>query len=229
MPSPSELGELLKESYWGNNYLANLADHYGLEAVRERFLKSHADARPNVRRGDFGEAVTAEYLKTVENYRIPVTKLRYKIIGNQTLPGTDCVGLKLSGGKLVEVAYVESKFRASPDTSIAVAGAKQLQQDANSKTPEILTFIARLLRTANDPLADLVEGYIFERDVGLDKCLLVILYEKAIWSEKILINLQDANLELDPLHVYVARIANLEQLSDATFSGIGVEVMEDDH
>ena len=87
VPSPTELANLMSDAYWGTDYLANVAERYGYGEVRDKILRSRAGMLPSVRRGDFGEAVTVEYLKTVEGYRVPVMKLRYKISANQTLPG----------------------------------------------------------------------------------------------------------------------------------------------
>jgi hypothetical protein len=87
---------------------------------------------------------------------------------NQTLPGTDCVAFKLGNARLVEVCYVESKVRTSLELSVAVAGAGQLRQDADAAMPEILTFVARCIKGTNNPLAELVEQYIFSRETELD-------------------------------------------------------------
>ena len=181
-----------------------------------------------VRRGDFGEAIAAQYLQEVEQYHIPVPKLRLKIIANQTLPGTDCIAFKLDNARLVEVYYVESKVRTSPDLSVAVAGAGQLRQDADTATPESPTFVARCMRGANDPLTELVEQYMFSRDTELDTFKLLVFHEHALWDERILQNLEDEEIALEPFEVYIARITNLAELSDAAFRVFGAnEVIED--
>ena len=226
--SPTDLANVLRESYIGHEYLAKLSERYGYEAVRDRLLGSRSGTRPIVKRGDFGEAVTTEYLKSVEGYCIPILKLRYKITANQTLPGTDCLGLRIADGALVEVAFVESKFRASPDTAVAVKAAKQLKHDADESYPEILIFVARQLKESSSPLADVFETYLFDRNVGLDTYVIMLLHENAIWNEGVLTNLEDEEVQLEPLHAYVARITALTELSDAAFSLIDVDVVDDD-
>ena len=228
VPSAAEFADLMTDAYWDTDYLANVAARYGYGEVRDKILRSRAGMLPSVRRGDFGEAVTVEYLKTVEGYRVPVMKLRYKISANQTLPGTDCIAFKFSDGKLVKVAFVESKFRTSADLAVAVQGTKQLQKDADNVDSEILTFVARQLRETGDPLTELIEAYIFDRDAELDEFLLMILYENTIWDERILENLEDENLDIEHLHVYIARITGLRQLTDAAFLELEVEVVDDD-
>ena len=228
VPSPTELANLMSDAYWDTGYLADVADRYGWGKVRDNFIRPRAGTLPSVGRGDFGEAVTVEYLKAVEDYHIPVMKLRYKMGANQTLPGTDCIAFKFSNNKLVKVAFVESKFRATKDPAVAVQGTKQLQKDADSANSEILAFVARQLRETKNSLTELIEAYIFARDAELDEFLLMILHESAIWDERILENLEDENLGLEPLHVYVARITDLSQLTDAAFSELDVEVVDDD-
>ena len=56
-----------------------------------------------------------------------------------------------------------------------------------------------------------------------------MFYENDAWDERILQNLEDEEIGLEPLEVYVARIANLAALSDAAFTALGAnEVIEDD-
>ena len=229
VPSHTELANLMGDAYWDTDHLANVAAKYGFEEIRDKILRSRAETMPSVRLGDFGEAVTVEYLKTVEGYHIPVMKLRYKVGANQTLPGTDCIAFRFSDGRLVKVAFVESKLRTSLDLSVAVAGTKQLQQDADSAASETLTFVARRMRETGHPLTELVEAYVYGRDTELDEeYLLMILHENATWDERILENLEDESLELEPLHLYIARITGLRQLTDAAFSKLDVEVGDDD-
>ena len=93
---------------------------------------------------------------------------------------------------------------------------------------EILTFVARQLRETGDPLTELIEAYIFDRDAELDEFLLMILYENTIWDERILENLEDESLDIEHLHVYIARITGLRQLTDTAFLELEVEVVDDD-
>ena len=65
VPSSADLVALLNESYWGEDYLADLAARYGFSEVREKFLKARVGTLLSVKRGDFGEAVTVDYLSHV--------------------------------------------------------------------------------------------------------------------------------------------------------------------
>jgi len=230
VPTYHELASLLREAYWGEEYLSVLAGRYGWDAVKDRFLQARAGTRLTVRRGDFGEALAAQYLGEVEQYTIPVTKLRFKITANQTLPGTDCIAIKLQDDRLVEICYVESKLRKSLDLSVAVSGVTQLKQDADTAIPEILTFVARRLNEERSTLAEIVEEYIFSRNIELDNYKLLVFQERASWDEKVLQNLDDEDMGLNPLGVYVAKIDDITGLSDNTFNALGAsEIVDDDN
>lgn len=228
VPVAAELASLLREAYWGEEYLSDLAARYGWDDVGARFLQARVGTMLTVKRGDFGEALAAQFLKEVEQYSIPVAKLRFKIASNQTLPGTDCVAVKLSKGRLVEVCYVESKLRTTLDLAVAVAGVAQLKRDADTTLPEIMTFIARRSNEAGDPIAASIEEYIFSRDIGLDSYKLIVFHEKVLWDERILQNVEDEAIQLKPLSIYVAKIDNIRTLSDNAFSALGVHGVADD-
>ncbi len=228
-PTASELASLMREEYWGESYIAELAERYGMDNVKERLLEVRSGARLSVRRGDFGEALSAQFLSEIEGYAVPVKKLRYKATANQLLLGTDCIGIKMIDEEISEICFIEAKLRTTFDVSVAVDGYKQLEKDYESVTPEILTFIARRLNDAGDPLAGAFESYIFSRNVDLDTFKLLIFHEHRTWNERILQNLEDEGVEIGPFTAYAAKIHDLALLSDATFNELGVtEVFEDD-
>ena len=58
---------------------------------------------------------------------------------------------------------------------------------------------------------------------------MLVFHENDTWDERILENLEDAEIGLEPLEVYAARIADLATLSDAAFRVLGASgVIEDD-
>ena len=101
-------------------------------------------------------------------------------------------------------------------------------QDAENENPEILPFIARQLRNTNDPLTEVFEAYLFDRNTAPEKFILMLLHEADSWNELALRNLEDKEIGLKPLHVYVAKIANLKELTDRTFAEMGREAIEGD-
>lgn len=228
VPSPTALAGLLAESYWGLEYLAELSEEYWPESIRDVFFRARERTRTPVKRGDWGEAVTVDYIKNVVGYLVPVPKLTYKIGANQTLPGSDCVALNLTDGVLSDVIFVESKLRTTKDTSVAVEGASQLHKDAEIENPEILPFIARQLRIADDPLTQEFEAYLFDRSTTREKYMLMLLHESDKWNELALRNLEDGEINVKPLQVYVAKIVDLRELIDTTYAELGGGTVEDD-
>ena len=228
-PMPAAFADLLRDAYFGKDYLAALADRYGFAAVKDKLLAPLIPVRENAQRGDFGEAVTVEILETLEGFHVPINKLAYKITANQSLPGTDCLAFKLAESALEEVAYVEAKLRTTRDASVAVEGIRQLKQASQAREPELLIFVLRMLQDKGDALADIVEAYVFERNDSKDRYILSILYENDHWSEGILERLEDEDIGREPLAVYVTRIAQLGSLVDATYAELRAEAQSDGH
>lgn len=81
-PMPAAFADLLRDAYFGKDYLATLADRYGFATVKSR-LESRIPVQEPTQRGDFGEAVTVEILEALEGFHVPVNKLRYKIASNR--------------------------------------------------------------------------------------------------------------------------------------------------
>jgi hypothetical protein len=53
VPTHAQLASLMREAYWGTDYLSALAASYGWEAVGQRFLRARAGTQLRVRRGGF--------------------------------------------------------------------------------------------------------------------------------------------------------------------------------
>ena len=220
VPSQQALAGLLRDSFWGARYLAGLADRFGWSRVQDRLLSSSVAANNPIARGDFGEAVSVEYLKRVEDYLIPVPKLRYKWTAGQSLPGTDCVAFQIVDGQIVEVAFMECKYRSIRDLAVAVDAAKQLKNGAGESNAELLAFISRRLRAESHPLTELVEAYIFGDSEGQGANIIALIVERSRWDERILTNLQDECIELNPLRVYAAKITGLNDLCESAYSSL---------
>ena len=229
VPTPAVFAGLLRDAYLGQETLADVADRYGFAAVKAKLLAPLIPVRENAQRGDFGEAVTVEILETLEGFHVPINKLAYKITADQSLPGPDCLAFKLSQGELEEVAYVEAKLRTTRDALVAVNGVRQLEQVSKAREPELLTFVLRRLRDKGDVLANIVETYVFGRNDSKDRYLLSVLYENDHWGEGILERLEDEGIGLEPLVVYVTRIAQLRSLVDETYAELKAEAQSDGH
>ncbi len=221
VPSRQDLAGLLRESYWGNDYLASVASKFGWGPIEERLSSWHPTGTEAIARGDFGESVFSEFLRQAEGYEIPLSKLRYKFTAGQSLPGPDCVAFKHSDAQILDVAFLESKYRSVKDLSVAIDAAKQLSKGADGSNAGALVFIARILREQGHPLSNSIETYVFGETEDQSTHMIGLLIESGMWDEQILANLEeDEGIELDPLRVYVARVNNLNRLCECAFQGI---------
>jgi hypothetical protein len=179
----------------------------------------------SVRRGDFGEALASAMLEEFHGYAIPVPKLRFKTAGNQTLPATDTLALKLDDSGLVEEAcFVECKLRTVRDNRAAVDGYRQLLSDYENKLPEILVFVAHRLWEQRHSLFGAFASYLADRDHGIenDTFRLGLCYDTGKWDERALVDLEDSGVALPSLTAHVTRIDHLRALTDELFSELGM-------
>jgi len=165
-----------------------------------------------ITKGDIGEMLFTTLLEKVNNYIIPVYKLRFKISPKQSLPGTDFIALKTNENQIItEVCYCESKLRMVYDPKAAVNAYVQLKETFQSQTPNILNFIVAVLKDRDDPLFETFIDYLTERRVlrNRDNFRIGLSWENSIWDENVLQNLEDTEIELPKLCVHVIRINNL--------------------
>lgn len=224
------LQDLLRNARFDIGFLRDAAKYLGWSSVQARI----AAAQPQgvtARRGEFGEVLSSAVLSEFHGYTIPVEKLRFAIRGDQSLPGTDIIALKLgSEGGISEVCFVESKLRTTQDTGAAQRGYEQLTSDHEQRAPEMLFYVAARLHDRRDPLFAEFMRYMRTRETAIDRdsFRLTLTWERATWSETVLQNLEDDEVELDPLTVHVVLIHDLAQLTDELFTAIGVETITDD-
>ncbi len=139
------LAGLLREARFDKEFLEGIADYIGWERTKSEVIAPGFASSEAIRRGDLGEALFLSLAEEFHGYIVPVRKLRFKVRGNQTLPGTDVLAFKLDSDSITEVCFVESKLRTAPDNMAAVKGYQQLKNDYESMLPEMLSFVAYVL------------------------------------------------------------------------------------
>jgi hypothetical protein len=192
-----------------------------------------AEVTPNVLRfrlGDFGEILSYGVLEQVLGYVVPARKLRLKLQGDQTLPGTDAIALKASeAGALTEVCFVETKLRTGTDNDAAIEAYKQLEEDHAEHFASIVLFAAKEMQRSRHPLADPFVRYLEDRDQQkeIDSYHVVLVWDSATWRERVLGRLEEEEPQLNPLTVHALRIADLRTLADQVMAMLGVRVEND--
>lgn len=228
----SHLVDLLHSSMFDPADLNAFAEHLGWSA--RELAGYRVPTNDSIKRGDFGEVLTAAMLEQFHDYEVPVQKLRRKLMGNQTLPATDILTLRVGeAGSLEEVCFVESKLRTFRDNVVAVEGCTQLHKDYDSEKPAILPFVFTELlkkRGEEDPLFRAFRSYLADRGDNrhLDTFRLSLCFETAKWREKVLENLEESPLVPSKLCVHVVRVDRLRDLTDELFGQIGFHEVSDD-
>lgn len=206
-------------------FLREVAPLLGWGLVSRRVA---ATARPVVRRGDFGEVLATEWLKEHHGFSVPVNKLRYQILANQTQPGADSVALETSAGEVVRLHLVETKLRTTRNTESAFAAYSQHANRSPAEVDALLLFILERLYERRDPMCESLSRHLATRvDEPNDAYHIVLVYDKDVWSERTLDHLDAAAGTLHPVRVHVVRVARLRELVDDVFGAIGVDVLDD--
>lgn len=230
------VSNLLRDSRFAPEFLADMAGILGWDMVRDTILSGASPNAIPTKRGDFGEVLITALLEESHGYKIPVRKLRYKVTRNQLLHGTDALAIRVdTEGNVTEVCFVESKLRTATrnadDRNLAVTGCDQLKNDFDHKLPDILQFVAQRLHEIKDELFGPFVVYMGTRadTTDIDTFCLGLVWERAEWEEQILQNLEEHTNVLPRLVVHAIRINNLGQVSDDLFARVGlIEVTDDE-
>lgn len=216
-------------------FLQACAGYLGWERVKTIFLSEAKPTTIPVQRGDFGEVISTAILKELVNYVVPIQKLRYKINKNLSLPGTDILAIKISGERISEVCYVESKFRKDLVKDLAVISYDQLEKDYSQEVPAMLKFVIAQLFDKEIELYAAFMFFLRDRrpNSKAETFRIGILSESEAWSEEILERLaqylKPRSEKLPKLSVHVILVKNAVEISDKAFEAMGpVQIIEDD-
>lgn len=228
----SSLLSQLQAALFEPTFLEDMAQYLGWNKVRKDIVARKVPTAPNMRKGNFGEALMAIILEHLRGYYLPVPKLWFAIEGNQSLPATDFLALKIDKNRsITEVCFVETKLRGSLDKYAAVTGYRQLLEDYKLILPDILTFVASMLHYSKDPLFPIFASYMRDRRIlsDVDTFHLGLCWENKLWNESVLKNLDDEEIAFDNLSVSVVCINGICELTDEMLDKLIIkEVQADD-
>lgn len=232
----SHLSSLLISELFEPGYLAEMSKRLGWKKVSRDIISTKVPKTLKIKKGTFGETLINAILEEFYNYHVPVRKLRYLIKSDISPPGIDSVAFKVNDhGVIDEVCFVESKLRASnhyKNKDAGLEGYNQLKINYESKSFDILNFIAERLHERKDPFFDPFASYMRERDVDdeIDTFKLSLCWDSSFWDESVLENLDDIEIEIPKFNIHVILITNLESIIKEVFGRLGaiIEVSEDD-
>ena len=219
------VANLLLEEHAAKDFIDDLISDLGWEKVRETFLERYRLGYLTGKRGDFGEILSIEIMRSFLHFLVPISKFRYKLIPGQSLPSTDALGIKLNEKKEIsEVCYLESKLRTKKYRMAAVEGHNQLVLDYKKRVPDILFFIYQRLRETKHELFGPFRRYLISRSntAENDRFHLSLCWEHNEWDNAPLVALLDNGINLPNLMVSVTRISNLAPLVDEIYTMLGL-------
>lgn len=175
-----------------------------------------APGRISVKRGDFGEVLAAEAIKAFDGLVIPISKLRYQIDPNQTLPGADIVGFDLDDdGDVNGLHFSESKYRTVPPKAIIVEAIEQLADDRQRQFATTIHFLANRLRETNLDLYERFVSYLKKRDDRTDSYSVCLTCDDEKLTNDLIDEVDDLPEVLQPMMLRVVPLHAAVDLIDA--------------
>ena len=225
------LGSIVVSAWIDPDLLTDVCDDIGWTKTRD-FLLEFTPSNKTAKRGEFGEALTYELLEKMLGFRVPVRKLRYKITSGQSLPGTDILALKLDGGSISEVCFIECKLRTVLDYQAALEAYIQLLRIRTQKYPDIVKFTASRLKESGDKLYGSFRAYMLKHmnSAQIESFRITLIYDRSAWDKKVIEYLRDysENNHLGNTFIDVISIEELKDLVDSVYGSIGIEEVIDD-
>lgn len=219
-----QLGRRLRDAKLDPRYIDRMGAALGWGPIAARLARG----RPGIRRGEFGEVLAQAIAETFEGWQFPVSKLRYQIDPEQTLPGTDLFGLRLTDEGATEVLFAESKLRTTYDKNAAVAAHDQLVEDEKRGFDSILTFVLQRMYVEASPHLGALESYLNSRDADLSTYGVFLTFETEVWREEVIEELAARDDLLIPLSTRAGRVSELRGLIDAVCGAAGVDLVAGD-
>lgn len=220
-----DLARRMMEAKTSRGYLERYAPVLGWDFVAQRV----AAGPQRVQRGDFGEVVACGWLEDYAELVVPVKKLQTQINPGQTLPSTDAVAFRITDGLVDGAHFLEAKLRTKNVmiSTVAKGAYQQLVADRKQLFREALQFVHEQLHRAGNPLVDAVTEYLQRRDpADEDSHEIVLLFEKGVWSEDVLTELDGIAGALTHCRVHSLLATDLAAVIDATFARAGMELID---
>ena len=213
------LAKLLFEGLLEVGYVIHLAEKYDDEWLREYVETRGFVGKLHKRIGDFGEVLAGAAICDNEGLTEPLPKLRYRVRTDLPMHLTDTFSVKVEEGEITVFCYTSVKSGVTrPPASVAVAGYKQLLDDAALEHPEILYLISEnLYRQGRWDDLDRLERAMTATAPTPKAYRLASLFERDEWREDMLSELEDFDRTLDDFVCYVVLLENMRQTVEASY------------
>ncbi|GAB6178836.1 hypothetical protein JCM14036_01550 [Desulfotomaculum defluvii] len=174
----------------------------------------------NVRRGDWGEIITSLYLRDISQLETALIKLRYKLNRKKSSFGIDVFGVKLDqSGKVCGLCVCETKTKITYDKQIGVKAYNSLFSNDISAIITIADFMSTLyFNEGKLELADQFDEIVLQKANFPTDHHIFLVHEKKLWSEDVLVELNNLQDLKQGFNVNVLLIDELDNLAKNSFS-----------
>ena len=185
----------------------------------------------NVKQGDIGEILTIDIIEKFRNLKVPIYKMRWKFNNNKSVFCTDIFAHN-NGAELTDLKYYEVKTKRSTTKidELGINAYNSLKSDIPNEN--IADFISRYytdkaetlfdagLEDQADMFYDIAAKYddIVQNPSSYNRSFeIVLIVERKLFKEDILVNLNDLPPEIEPLEVTVILIDDLKKFVEESY------------
>ncbi len=192
----------------------------GGRAAVTQLLRARLPDASNPRKACFGEVVVARIMSDLGNYIVPVKKLRYRPIADDTPHGTDVVALKLERNSITHVCYLEAKLRTEKELDIGVEAYKQVKRTYEERFAEALAFILERLYESGNQLFEPLLHYMINPNARgvVEEFGIGLVLDSLEWDKRILERIDGVvDTNLPRTFVVLLKLDSLAALVDDAF------------
>ena len=139
-----ELANRILDHYIAHKEIARLLDELEYSKVAE-LIRTLLPKRQNIKSGDLGEILAAEFIEEQLDFKIPVKKLRYKDHRDMPMRGVDVIGVAYDNNNQIILLKCEAKSARNLSNATVKRARKALETDYGRPSAHSLIFIASLL------------------------------------------------------------------------------------
>ena len=154
----SQLASELPNHYIDPKSVADTLERLGKKAAAQKVIIKMPQVK-NIRSGDIGEILTADYIDESTDYTVPVRKIWWRDHRNMAMRGDDVIGILFNKeNQTINFLKAEAKSNKSLSTDVLKKARAELDLDEGLPAPHALAFVAERLREqGNIMVSDLIE------------------------------------------------------------------------
>ena len=183
----------------------------------------------NVRQGDWGEVLACLIVTYFQRLIVPIHKLQWKFNHTKAVFGTDLIAFN-AGNQIKDIHYYETKTSQYPQKKVSRNGVshyisvwayKSLENDAFSSIESIANFLEMFYFEKGDyDNADKFKNFTRFSQNYNTHFEIFLIFEKNLFSEVILNELEALPPKLSPLSVTLVFVDDFKQLVEETWKDI---------